>query len=182
MEFNINQINQRLPLHCMVDLETYDSRPTAQIISIGACMFDKEGIESKFYIVVDQKSSEAAGLTSSQSTVDWWSKQSAEARIILADETPKVSLTDGLTAFGRWFLAAGGKFMWGNGADFDNAILAVAYDKCDIDLPWRYSNNRCFRTIKNGKYITARKGTYHNALDDAITQAQYMVDNKLVPL
>ncbi len=168
-------------LDVMVDLETTDNKCTSAIASIGACTFDQNGIWSKFYVVVDVDTCKAAGMSESQGTLEWWSKQSPQARQIFNSKTPKMSLTDALTAFAHWYKAARGKCFWGNGADFDNAIMAYAYGLVGIKQPWNFGDNRCFRTIKNGAYMTTRKGVYHNALDDAITQAQYMIDHNLIP-
>lgn len=42
---------------------------------------------------------------------------------------------------------------------------------------WEFWNNRCFRTLKGmAPHIkTERQGTYHNALDDAKTQALHAI-------
>jgi exodeoxyribonuclease VIII len=74
--------------------------------------------------------------------------------------------------------------MWGNGADFDNVILGASYGAIGQRPPWKYSNNRCFRTLKNLIPVDAAnelwekhaKGTHHNALDDAVRQAHIAVD------
>jgi len=166
---------------CMVDLETTDNKVTSTIASIGACMFNKSGIGEKFYVVVDVQSCKDVGMTESQSTLDWWAKQGEEARKIFAPETPKLSIHEALESYSAWFLRVKAKEMWGNGADFDNAILSHAYHRCGMKQPWGYGDSRCFRTIKNGEYMQVRKGVYHNALDDAITQAQWMIDKGLCP-
>ncbi len=165
----------------MVDLETLDTVATASIISIGACLFDANGVYDKFYCVVDAASCQALGMTTSDDTVAWWAKQSEEAKIILHPDTEKLSIQDALARFSRWYKTIVGAELWGNGADFDNAILAYAYKLVGLQTPWRYSDSRCFRTIKNGAKMEQRTGVYHNALDDAITQAQYMIDHDLVP-
>jgi len=68
--------------------------------------------------------------------------------------------------------------VWGNGASFDNAILANAYHKTHLDLPWQYYNNRCYRTIKNcyPNIKLSRAGTLHKALDDAKSQAMHLIE------
>lgn len=169
------------PRDVMIDLETVDNSVTSAIASIGACVFDKSGIYHTFYCVVDFKSCLDAGMTRSQDTMDWWAKQGASARKIFDEAEPKLHIMDALRRFSEWFVAVGGKELWGNGSDFDNAIMSYAYRRLDMKQPWSYSASRCFRTVKNGAYIQARRGTHHNALDDAITQAQYMIDKGLVP-
>lgn len=167
--------------HCMIDLETIDNKPTSAIASIGAVMFDEDGMYSEFYLVVDTESSLKLGLTKSEGTLTWWSKQSEQARSIFDAATPKADIRDALLAFSKWFKDSGGLYLWGNGAAFDNAIMSVAYGLAGLEQPWGYSNDRCFRTIKHKGKMENRQGTYHNALDDAKTQAQYMIDNGLVP-
>ncbi len=169
------------PRDIMVDLETIDNSVTSCIASIGACTFSKDGTFDRFYVVVDTQSGLDLGLTSSQDTLDWWAQQSEQARVIFAPETPKMSIQDAMTAYADWYRAVKGKEMWGNGADFDNAILSNICRRMGVRQPWGYSDSRCFRTIKNGAYMEQRQGVYHNALDDAMTQAQYMIDNGLCP-
>lgn len=169
----------------MVDLETLGSVPGSAIISIGAVAFDpftgevdKEG----FYTAVGMKSCYSHKLTAQVDTLDWWDKQSAEARKALKDAEAKnaPSLQDALTEFQYYLTSFGASShirVWGNGSDFDNAMLSVCFDRTGIPIPWKFWNNRCFRTLKNlapGIKIE-RSGTYHNALDDARTQAEHAV-------
>lgn len=66
--------------------------------------------------------------------------------------------------------------MWGNGAAFDNAILANAYRAAGIKQPWELWNDRCYRTICAYYPGCPRNqpGTPHNALDDARSQAEHL--------
>lgn len=169
----------------MVDLETLDTRPTAVILSIGACLVNWRTGEPThpFYAVVDLASSREAGLTESQATMDWWSRQSAEARSVFTDPSA-VSLQQALTGFAVYLQEFDQKKVriWGNGSDFDNVIMANAYDALGFDAPWRFYNNRCFRTVKNvfADRIQEpdRAGVYHNALDDALHQARILLQLK----
>ena len=164
----------------MVDLETLGMTPGCVILSIGAVAFDRTGLGREFYKVVNSKSCLDAGLTTDQSTVDWWSRQSDDARKVLieAGETD-TTLGDALAEFGQFVREFGPRTVkvWGNGSDFDNAILACAYKALGRQLPWQFWNNRCFRTLKNLKtgVEPRREGTYHNALDDAKHQARHAI-------
>lgn len=167
----------------MIDLETLDTSPTASIVSIGAAAFTwDEGICERFYSVVDRASCREIGLTESQATVEWWECQEEAARQIFSGDNE--SITDSLNAFSKWLDKFGNSKMvkiWGNGSDFDNVILANAYKSANIHLPWRYYNNRCYRTAKSiygdgSTYdVIPRKGTYHHALDDAVHQALNLI-------
>lgn len=174
-------------IDCMVDLETLGQRPGCVVLSIGAIFFDpKTGkLGPKFYKVVRTQSCLKAGLTTDQGTLDWWAGQPEPARQVVDQAQQKrgtLELSDALSKFGEFLQkqAGGHVRVWGNGSDFDNAILAVAYHAVDLELPWKFWNNRCFRTLKSlsaAKGIKmGREGTYHNALDDALTQAKYAIE------
>jgi exodeoxyribonuclease VIII len=88
------------------------------------------------------------------------------------------SLTAALAAFSGWLMEQSNLKsvrVWGNGSDFDNAILACAYKAVEQPVPWQFWNNRCYRTIKNlfPSIKMIRGGVHHNALDDAKSQARH---------
>lgn len=159
--------------HVMIDLETVDSRPTAAILSIGAVVFHGAGAGREFYIPVDVESCKAVGMTESAETLAWWAKQSEQARSVFNDPDRKPI---------RFALGELARFVdpdarvWGNGAAFDNAILANAYAACGMRLPWKFWNDRCYRTIAAfARTRRVQSGTHHNALDDAKSQAEHLL-------
>lgn len=156
----------------MLDLETLGNGPNSVIIAIGAVKFDATGLGSEFYQVVDPESCVKAGLQMDTSTVMWWMKQSDEARA--AFDRPSAPLIAALADFAHW---CGDSVVWGNGASFDNTILSNAYRKTGIEQPWKFWNDRCYRTVKNlyPDVKLERVGTYHNALDDAKSQAVHLI-------
>lgn len=163
----------------MLDLEATGTGPNAVIVSIGACFFDKEEVGHGIYLVLERADQEAKGREVSIDTLDWWSRQSAEARSVF--DAPQTPVEHALSAFSQFIelYADDPKkvCMWGNGSDFDNVILGTLYQTYDMKRPWSYSNNRCFRTLKNialafdSHDLPEREGTHHNALDDAVFQA-----------
>jgi exodeoxyribonuclease VIII len=70
--------------------------------------------------------------------------------------------------------------VWGNGSDFDNKLLSTAYEKIGWKhlIPWNFRNNRCYRTVKNlyPSVKMKRSGDHHNALDDAKSQANHLLE------
>jgi hypothetical protein len=163
--------------NCMVDLETLDTKSTAVILSIGAVMFDKSGIGAEFYRTVDAQSAIDAGLSISGSTLLFWMKQSKEARKALFMNN--VPLAQALEEFSTWLSEnsdPGAVKVWGNGSDFDNAMLQHAYSVCKLPVPWKFWNNRCYRTTCEVLNAASRKqeGTHHNALDDARSPAKHL--------
>ncbi|ELT9942049.1 3'-5' exoribonuclease [Escherichia coli] len=184
----------RVWYHLMIDLETMGTNTNAPIVVIGAVFFDPQTgeIGPVFYIVISLTDAMNTGAVPDGGTIEWWLKQSSEARAAIL--TDQVKLKDALSRF-REFINeySDEKFVqvWGNGATFDNAILRTSYERLDIPCPWRYYNDRDVRTIVElGKTIDfdARtvipfEGVRHNALDDARHQAKYVsaIWQKLIP-
>ncbi|EKY5906558.1 3'-5' exoribonuclease [Escherichia coli] len=184
----------RVWYHLMIDLETMGTNTNAPIVVIGAVFFDPQPgeIGPVFYIVISLTDAMNTGAVPDGGTIEWWLKQSSEARAAIL--TDQVKLKDALSRF-REFINeySDEKFVqvWGNGATFDNAILRTSYERLDIPCPWRYYNDRDVRTIVElGKTIDfdARtvipfEGVRHNALDDARHQAKYVTATiqKLIP-
>lgn len=172
----------------MLDIETLGTGKNAVIISIGAVFFNPATGElgSELYHTITRKSCEAYGLEVDESTVKWWSEQSEEARAVLNDPYAE-DLHQVLKYFDWWLWEnlhdAKTVEVWGNGASFDCAIVANAYRRCAIKLPWRYANERDVRTIValgrellqiDPKYAFPFVGTEHHALSDAKHQATYV--------
>lgn len=167
--------------NAMADIETYGTSANAAIVSIGAVAFDlaNRAIGETFYQVIDLDSAIEAGGVVDPSTVVWWSKQSQEAQDALKVDAKPIK--EVLEAFSEYCGKLAGRKslkMWGNGSDFDNVIIASAYQRLGILPPWEYFNNRCYRTIKSlyPQIKLVRKGTHHNALADAESQAAHLIE------
>lgn len=160
----------------MLDLETMGNGSRAAIIAIGAVAFDHTGVKDCFYATVDLESSMRVGMECDASTIMWWMQQSEQARGAFKNATNE-TIEQALTAFSEFCQRNDVAGMWGNGAAFDNAILSSAYRLCRMQQPWKFWNDKCYRTIKAfypGVQLV-RKGTHHNALDDARSQAEHLV-------
>ena len=158
----------------MIDIETMGNGSHAAIISIGAIYFDATGTGRSFYKKVSLESSVSAGLEMDADTVLWWLKQSDAARKEFETKgDPVYFVLRRLSEFINKDCT-----IWGNGATFDNVILANAFQKFNMSVPWLFYNNRCFRTMKNlFPHIEIPKNEVkHNALADATWQAQYAVE------
>nr|WP_240348947.1 3'-5' exonuclease [Pectobacterium aquaticum] len=170
----------------MLDMETLGVSVTAPIISIAAVYFDpKTGdVGDSFYTVINLESSLDNGVIE-PNTLAWWMTQSDEARKVFNDPSA-IALEDALHRLSDFANRDGGTDhlqVWGNGASFDNAIIAHTYRQSGLDLPWAFRNDRDVRTIvslcyalKNVNVLSRvmREGIHHNALDDAIYQARYV--------
>jgi len=160
--------------HIMVDLETMGNGNNSAIIAIGAVRFNEGGLGQTFYRAVDLQSSVDAGLEMDPSTVLWWLKQSEEARAEFI--TPGMALPLVLQELRAWMLSD--PVVWGNGATFDNVILANAYRRCAMEVPWAFWNDKCYRTAKGmfPQVRMIRSGVQHNALADAMQQATHLIE------
>lgn len=166
--------------HVMVDLETLGTVPGCVILSIGAVYFDKTGLGDEFYTVVSTAHCVELGLKECPNTRAWWDRQNMEARtVIAAAAAPDApTLRDALASFAAYLKRTTNVKVWGNGADFDNPILACAHDAAQMKQSWIAWNGRCYRTLKNiapGPKLV-RQGVYHNALDDAKSQALHAIE------
>lgn len=173
--------------HIMIDLETLSTLPNARIVSIGAVKFGDQGVYDRFYLsfkmpalmLEGQSFVDDEGFHVSKETLAWWKQQSPEANAVMHDPLA-VWIDSGLKAFADWAVAgtrAEDIRMWGNGASFDNVILSSAYRIRNLDQPWRFWNDRCYRTIHRMHKDVAveRIGVHHNAVDDAETQALHLL-------
>lgn len=162
-------------MHIMLDLETMGTRANAPIIAVGAVKFDMGGVGETFYATVSLTDAVSSGAVIDPKTVLWWMQQSDVARREFAREGGDLRTV--LTEFSDW-VGSSIAGMWGNGASFDNTILAETYTRAGLRAPWMFWQDRCYRTVKNmypGIQMDERSGTHHNALDDAMTQAQHLV-------
>lgn len=160
----------------MVDLETLGLTADAVIMSIGAVQFDLDGgiDEKAFYASVSIDSNLELGRKINESTLIWWTEQSAEARKVFTE--PKVMLASALHDFAEWFPE--GAEIWSNGASFDIPILEHAYKQLDLETPWKFWDSRCVRTYRNlpgaSRVAKPKPSVAHNALSDAIAQVMHV--------
>ena len=158
--------------HVMLDLETMGTSPGSAVVQIGAVEFSIYKVGDPLLITISLESCVAAGMRIDPSTVMWWMKQGDAARESLANDA--VSIRDGLQSFADW-IGQGKVWILGDGAAFDNALLASAYRACRMMLPWHYSGDRCFRTMKETFPVERVVSEIeHNAAADAVAQAKQM--------
>ena len=176
------QINEQQN-HIMLDLETLGTGPHAAIVAIGAVrvfagQYPRDPAE--FYQRVDLRSAVDAGGVMDADTVLWWLQQGDEARKELRVGGQGI---DGVLFDLFWWMrgkpgvsSLSDPVVWGNGAAFDNVILANAFKDSQRELPWRFWNDRCYRTVKalfaDVEYKPPEIA--HHALHDARAQAAHL--------
>ena len=163
--------------HVMIDCETLGTVADACIMSIGAVRFDldsKQIDDDGFYASVSIESNLEAKRRVQEDTLIWWMNQGDAAKGVFNEE--KQTLRTALGSLADWMNSPGDVHVWSNGADFDMPMIAHAYTSLGMPVPWKFFHGRCFRTFKNLPGAKGIKvpftGTKHNALFDAVHQAQ----------
>ena len=165
-------------MEVMIDIETLNTKPDSVIATLGAVKFNRnkfcDNIKNynTFYRRIDLKSCLDIGLTSSKDTIKWWNEQPESAKTEIFDTKNRISIQQCLKEFKEWFKPC--YKIWSHGDDFDCVILKNAYDKCNIEAPWKFWNTRDTRTIFDicGYYFNQNNGTsiVHHSLQDAFRQ------------
>lgn len=166
---------------CMIDLETLGTDPDSPVISLGACFFDieKKVMGPTFYLAMDIDEQLKRGRKPSGSTLKFWMGQADAAKIVFKEQAkPTLEV---LRTFIVWFKANGAKAkVWGNGSTFDISLMEDLFRMYGLDCPWLYYNVMDLRTFK--RFVA--KGAKvppplipHHALEDAKTQAQYVMEH-----
>lgn len=159
----------------MLDIETTSTRVHAGILTIGAIRFDRNASlknlseYDKFYVKIDIDSCVNRDCHIDESTMSWWESQKKHIKDEAFSGT--VPIDEALISFKKWFGRS--RFVWGNGDDFDCAILDEWFKKCDITPPWKFWNTRDCRTLYDvtGINLNDFKGReQHNALHDCYYQ------------
>lgn len=160
--------------HLMIDLETMGFSPGCAIVAIGAVLFNEDNPHvSSFYTSINLDSCLEYGLFTEIQTVEWWNKQKDVIKQYWSESD--IPIPAALSKFSEFVKISNPCCIWGFGSDFDNVLLQSAYKAANIDIPWRYIQNRCYRTIYNcfnGNDVRVENPNLHYALSDAEFQAK----------
>lgn len=158
----------------MFDLETLDTKPSAVILSLGAVKFDprQKGIDPdaprlNLRISIDDQS--AIGRTTSDATLEWWSQQSKEAQDAAFNDEGRISLEDAIDQFHKFVWNS--ERVWSQGS-FDVNIMEHLYTSLSKPYSWQYWQVRDSRTLFDFIDGNMDRSKHHNALEDAIAQAE----------
>lgn len=168
----------------MIDLETLGTDPETPVISLGAVFFNPETkqLGPTFYMALDVSEQIQRGRKPTGDTIKWWMGQTDAAKKVFHEKAKPAQ--DVLQLFVRWYkdnsTGKRGSSVWGNGSTFDISIMENIFRDYGLGCPWSHYNVMDLRTFKRfvakGKKVEKR-GTNHNALDDAVSQAQYVMEN-----
>jgi len=163
--------------HVMIDIETLGLEEDAVIVSIGATVFNMQGIIDELHIKVglDQKDRSIMA-----STVAWWMQQSKEA-IDSTFKGDRALLPDSIATLGNFINEFSPTLVWSNGS-MDINVLTHAYKQYCLGVtPWAYYQVADYRTIRS---VLDKDGSLgrevpptirHNALEDAKWQTQHLL-------
>lgn len=164
--------------HCMIDLETLDTRPSTVILSIGAVVFDPDeplaDLPSLYYNLCIQDQL-GANRTISEDTIMWWLMQGEEARVAVTNRSTAVGIHVAVKKFSELYHGNKCERVWSNGLAFDIAALEHAYTSYGWPVPWKYNHAREMRNLRD--LCPDLEGTgevAHHALHDAIRQATFV--------
>ena len=155
----------------MLDIETLDTKPTALVLSLGLTWFDFDDPNvvpygGQHYRLDLREQQDKLGRTISVDTVMWWMGQGVKAQEAwqFATVTPVPTVLGVVEGAVKQ-----SDRVWAKGPDFDCVILASLFPA----IKWPFWKHRDVRTVLDVAGIRDRKfeGIAHNALDDAVNQA-----------
>ena len=163
--------------HIMIDLETMGTSCIAAIMSIGAVRFKLTGeVEVLYHAGVDLHTCSVAGMDIDANTIMWWLGQSKENQERLL-ALKKIPLKNALNMLFASFNGLN-KFntcVWSHGSNFDTVIIENACKLVGIPVWWQYRNIRDTRTVFDVMNYTYKAKGGHDALEDAISQAEAVI-------
>lgn len=159
----------------MLDFETLGNGKNACVAQVGACYFGEGDVSDRFKRTVNAEDSIRNGAAMDASTVYWWLSQSPEA-IKSITAGPLSSERETFEQLND-FLAEADE-IWSH-ATFDFVILMESMKRLGIKPKFSYRHARDIRTLHAlsglDRDATKREGVHHDALDDAVYQAGYVM-------
>ena len=177
------------PLVCTLDIETAALSNNCKIFTIGAVVGDilTGQIKDEFYIRVAPQGQETRDVDDSTMENFWgdYNVVSKEARREVFDTSlPRVKLSEAFAKLNTFIREQGEPVqVFGNGSEFDNAIVLEAYRYYGIFPAWKHWCNQSVRTLVytgrllmgvDPKYDIPFEGIPHHALHDARHEFKYI--------
>lgn len=172
------------PAHVILDLETMGTGADAAVVAIGAVALDATyNLCGYFHAPLNLDDVLKYGCTVTAGTIQWWMGQTTAAQEAL-DLEEGMLLANALDYFTNWITRYGSgrkiTTLWGNGPEFDNALLANLYVKAGKKIPWDHWVSQSIRTLRQLDYDMSWQIPRpepiipHIAVFDAWAEAQYL--------
>lgn len=168
--------------HFMIDIETLDTCDTALILSIAIVRFSElDGIHDSAVFYPDFEGQRVEKRTISIDTISWWLQQEEKVCKMMDIARKNSHFIYHQIAY---FLSKGGKEfqIWAKDPSFDLDILKNFFHR--HDPLWKYSQERSVRTayakLKQKGIEIKKPEKAHDALSDAITQAENVISYLLI--
>jgi exodeoxyribonuclease VIII len=150
-DLNKDDSAEMLYTHLMVDVEALGKKPAPSFQSVQYSSTQRRVIRALSFTKSLASSHRWPGGVPDASTIIFWLKASSEARSEIVMDSA-ITLSDALQQLDDFITAnaSNGKDsvqVWGNGATYDNVLLAESFDRAGIPCPWKFWNNRDVRTI-----------------------------------
>lgn len=175
--------------HVMIDIETMASSKDAAVISIGLAHFNPSTgeIVSTLEVRNTLKAQREMNRRFDPDTVEWWLRQSREARQALLAKPRHDNATDMMkevdaylhgVCSSQWDLA-----LWAKGPSFDLMICRDLAEACEVRWKGHFSREYCVRTMlmiaKANAWediLAMEPEVAHGALSDSIHQAKQVME------
>tara|TARA_Y100000034_G_C6738117_1_gene327373 strand:+ start:61 stop:588 length:528 start_codon:yes stop_codon:yes gene_type:complete len=156
----------------MLDIETLATTNDATISSIGAVRFTMSKVyeNQTIYGEIDREDCARYGRVEDERCIeDFWEPLGG----VLQGEVPLKAALETLNTF-----LEGVQCVWTCGPHFDIAILQDSYQAVGLEPNWKFWLVRDYRTVANtvGQHVARKEHASHNALEDAVQQAQHLID------
>jgi len=166
-----------MAVHAMIDIETLDTSPQSVVLSVGAVKFnpyDETEPYNEIYYKLDLDDQDRLHRTTSDSTIEWWSKQNEDVRNEAFSEDGRIGVDQFLNELRSWLSNV--HTIWGHGYGFDLTILEDMYKGSGKSIPWNFWQVKDSRTLfslckKDPRKLLGNENL-HNALADAYFQAK----------
>jgi len=159
----------------MLDLETLSTRPDATILTFGACKFspyNQDPIDKGIYFRINVDEQIALGSHVDDNTIAGWGEQADDVREEALGDDNRIGLEQFTQELNRFIVGCDN--IWAQGPVFDIVILENLYRRIGLPCPWQFWQIRDSRTLLSslGDPREKNKAGLHNALEDAVSQAQ----------
>ena len=160
----------------MIDLETLDTVPGAQILTIGGVKFDPTNLlepYDEFYYRFQLDGQDEKGRSTSESTLEWWGRQDDAIIEEAFGDHDRKDVGEILRSLKKWFV--GCDAVWAQGIAFDIPMMEDICRQYGEPIPWAFWKVEDCRTMLNRMPRDPRKDftfAAHNALEDARIQAK----------